>query len=98
MLAVGLLGMATTSFAINANAILQANSAPEMRGRVMAYWAVALLGTQPIGGPLFGLLSDQLGPRLAFGSAAIGIGAIGAIGLHAGAREAALPVMEASFE
>jgi MFS family permease len=43
-----------------------------MRGRVMALWAVAFLGSTPIGGPIAGLVSDHLGGRggLALGAAA----------------------------
>jgi MFS family permease len=82
LIAIGVLGLMTTSFTINANAMLQQNSDPELRGRVMAYWAVALLGTQPIGGPIFGVVADHLGARWGLGSSAVGVVAIVAIGLH----------------
>ena len=82
MFAVGLMGLATTTFTIHANAVLQQNSDPQLRGRVMAYWAVALLGTQPIGGPLFGVIADHLGPRWVMASSAVGVVVIAAIGLN----------------
>lgn len=34
---------------------------PEMRGRVMGLWAVAFLGSTPIGGPIAGLVSEAFG-------------------------------------
>lgn len=45
------------------NVILQLESAPEMRGRVMALWSVALLGSTPIGGPIIGWIGEYMGPR-----------------------------------
>lgn len=36
---------------------------PEMRGRVMGFWAVAFLGSTPIGGPIAGLVSEAFGAR-----------------------------------
>ena len=34
-----------------------------MRGRVMSLWAVAFLGTTPIGGPIAGFVSESAGGR-----------------------------------
>ena len=34
-----------------------------MRGRVMALWAVAFLGSTPIGGPIAGAVSEYFGAR-----------------------------------
>jgi hypothetical protein len=34
-----------------------------MRGRVMSLWAVAFLGTTPLGGPIAGFVAEQLGGR-----------------------------------
>jgi hypothetical protein len=36
------------------NSTLQLAASPEMRGRVMALWAVVFLGSTPIGGPIVG--------------------------------------------
>jgi MFS family permease len=68
-------GVTSIIFTSKANSTLQLNSEPEFRGRVMSLWAVALLGTTPIGGPLVGAIADLLGSR--FG---LGIGALGAAG------------------
>ncbi len=45
------------------NATLQLEAEPRMRGRVMALWLVAFLGTTPIGGPAVGWVSSTLGAR-----------------------------------
>ena len=34
-----------------------------MRGRVMAFWAVAFLGTTPLGGPIAGWVAQTFGAR-----------------------------------
>lgn len=68
-------GVASTSFVAVGNATLQVNSDPSMRGRVMALFAVAFLGSTPIGGPLVGFVSQHLGPRVG-----LGMGAIAAFG------------------
>ncbi len=47
-----------------ANSFLQTNSSQEMRGRVMSLYAVAFLGTTPIGAPLVGLVIDHTNPRV----------------------------------
>src|SRR5579859_667275 len=46
---------------------LQLEAAPEMRGRVMALWSVAVVGSRPLGGPLVGYVSQHLGPRFGLG-------------------------------
>ena len=47
-----------------ANATLQLNSSQEMRGRVMSLYAIAFLGTTPIGAPLVGLIISWSTPRV----------------------------------
>jgi MFS family permease len=69
-------GAAATAFLTLGNSVLQLNSAPEMRGRVVALRAVAVLGVRPIGAPVVGWIGETLGPRyaLAIGSfAALGV-------------------------
>ena len=51
------------TFAAGINSMLQLAAAPEMRGRVMALYAIVFLGSTPIGGPLVGWLSEATGPR-----------------------------------
>jgi len=57
-----------------ATAVCQEETAPEFRGRVMALFGVAFLGSTPIGGPIVGWVSETLGPR-----AGLGIGAVAAL-------------------
>ncbi|MBX6749650.1 MAG: MFS transporter [Micromonosporaceae bacterium] len=46
------------------NQAVQLGVAPEYRGRVMALFTLVFLGTTPVGGPLVGLVSEHLGPRV----------------------------------
>jgi MFS family permease len=71
-------GAASIRFIATANAALQLGAAPEMRGRVMALWGVAFLGTTPIGGPIVGWIGQVYGAR-----SAIVVGAVAAIGAAA---------------
>lgn len=59
-------GVGMMAFMATANATLQLEAAPAMRGRVMALYGVLFLGSTPIGGPLMGMLTDRFGARAAF--------------------------------
>ena len=63
--AAALVGAASIRFIATANAALQLGAAPEMRGRVMALWGVAFLGSTPVGGPLIGWIGEAYGARWA---------------------------------
>lgn len=81
MAALTLLGLASVTFAAGINSGLQLAAAPEMRGRVMALWTMAFLGSTPIGGPLIGAIGEHVGPRWALalgGLAALTAAAYGA--------------------
>ncbi|RPI24936.1 MAG: MFS transporter [Actinobacteria bacterium] len=89
------LGAASISFLALGNATLQLNSAPDMRGRVMGLWAVAFLGSTPIGGPIVGWIGEQFGPRFALGlggAVTVLAGAFAFRSLGAVDREAAVAV------
>jgi len=60
-----LMGAASIGFIATANASLQLASEPAMRGRVMALYAMAFLGTTPIGAPLVGAIAQWTSPRIA---------------------------------
>ena len=47
------------------NATLQLNSTSALRGRVMSLFAVALMGSTPIGGPTIGAIAEHTNPRVA---------------------------------
>jgi MFS family permease len=74
-----LVGYFSTNFIPVGNAILQLSSEPGMRGRVLSLWAMAFLGSTPIGGPIVGWVGEFAGPRwsLAIG----GVAAVFAAGL-----------------
>lgn len=69
-------------FSINvtslANTMLQLEAAPAMRGRVMALWSVAMIGSTPIGGPIVGWIGELFGARygLALGGVAATLAAV----------------------
>ncbi len=74
------LGVFSVLFITTTNSLLQLNSKPVMRGRVMSLWAVVFLGTTPFGSLMIGGLADVFGPRTAFaaGGAATFLAGIGA--------------------
>ena len=56
------------------NTMLQTTVAPEMRGRVVSYFAMAYFGTMPIGSLLIGAVSQYAGtPNTVFGSGVIAL-------------------------
>ncbi len=67
-------GIFSINFISLGNITLQTESKPEMRGRVMALWAVAFLGSTPIGAPIIGWIGQNIGPR--YGLALGGMAAI----------------------
>jgi MFS family permease len=80
MLALVLVGVSSIAFTSLGNSVLQLESTPQMRGRVMSFWAIAFLGTSTIGGPIVGWFGEYVGPRwgLAIGGlAAVAAAAIG---------------------
>ncbi len=66
-LALALVGFASVSFLAMTNSTLQLETDPQMRGRVMALWAVAFMGTTPIGGPLIGWITTETNARVGLG-------------------------------
>jgi MFS family permease len=61
-----LMGAASFAFIATANTTLQLTSRPEMRGRVMALYAIAFLGSTPVGSPIIGWICEAFGPRAGF--------------------------------
>jgi MFS family permease len=73
-------GAASITFLSLGTTVLQLGAAPEMRGRVMGLWAVAFIGSTPVGGPIIGWIGQHAGPRIGLvvgGSAALVAGMIG---------------------
>jgi MFS family permease len=67
-------GAASVVFSSTTNATIQLRADPAMRGRVVALYIVAFMGSTPIGGPLVGVVGELAGPR-----AALGVGAAGCL-------------------
>jgi MFS family permease len=63
LVALCVMGAVSITFLALGNTTLQLASDPAMRGRVMALWAVAFLGSTPIGGPIIGWIGQNIGPR-----------------------------------
>jgi MFS family permease len=63
-------GIGGAAFISAQNAIVQQESPPDMRGRLLALGAVAFLGSTPVGAPITGIIADQVsaGWSLAYGS------------------------------
>jgi MFS family permease len=93
-----LVGASSVMFAASVNATLQLAAPPELRGRVMALYAVVFLGSTPIGGPLIGWLSEAAGARagLAVGAAAALAAGAGALVLTGELARRRLPLAEGS--
>jgi MFS family permease len=103
MLVLVLVGGAGIGFTAMANGVLQTETAPEMRGRVMALFSVAFLGSTPIGGPIVGWVSEQLGPRAGFwlggiATLAVTAAAIFAVRRHRAASSTTQEIGEVAVE
>jgi MFS family permease len=63
VVALVLLGGVSVTFLAAANATLQLNTPPAVRGRVLALWSMAFMGSAPIGGPIVGWIGEHVGAR-----------------------------------
>ncbi|WP_415853735.1 MFS transporter [Sinomonas sp. G460-2] len=63
LVALALVGFASIAFNSGAKATLQLTSRRDMRGRVMALWAMCWGGSAVIGAPLVGWIAQELGSR-----------------------------------
>lgn len=87
MVPLGFIGIA---FAITGNSTLQLTAASDMRGRVMALYTVAFLGSTPFGSFAAGWVGQHLSPRVGLGAGGIVAVAAGLVAL------ASLPWLRAS--
>ena len=84
-LALVFVGIFSINFSSLGNSLLQLESSPQMRGRVMSFWSIAFLGSTTIGGPLVGWFAEVAGARwgLALGGlAALAAAAFGMVTLR----------------
>ena len=80
-------GATSIAFLSTGNTTLQLASDPRFRGRVMALWAVAFLGSTPLGAPVIGAVSEHLSPRgglVVGGVACLTAAAIGLLAMSRG--------------
>jgi MFS family permease len=90
-------GVASITFLTTGNSTIQIAARPDMRGRVVALWSTALVGSTPIGATIIGAIGDSA-PRIALIVGALACAA--AAGVAAGilsrarAREVSVPAAE----
>jgi MFS family permease len=65
LVALAFVGYGSITFNSQAKTTLQLAAKPTMRGRVMALWALAWLGSTPLGGPIVGWVGQVAGARWA---------------------------------
>lgn len=80
-------GAASTCFLSTASSTLQLAAEPRFRGRVMALWSMAFLGTTPIGGPLVGAISEGSSPRIGLAVGGVACLVCAVLGLVAARRD-----------
>jgi MFS family permease len=70
-------GASAVSLIARGNTLLQLSTRPDMRGRVMSMWTIAIVGSTLVGGPIVGWMGDNVGARwgLALGGVAALVGA-----------------------
>lgn len=76
-------GYGSITFNSLAKTTLQLAAKPEMRGRVMALWALAWMGSTPIGGPIVGWTGQAIGARWALVIGGVATLACGVLALPA---------------
>ena len=84
--ALAAVGWGSVVFLSTGNSTLQLEAAPSMRGRVMALWAVAFLGSTPVGGPLIGWIVAVASARIGLAVGGIACLVAAGIGLFAMAK------------
>ena len=80
-------GATSIAFLATGNTTLQLAADPRFRGRVMALWAVAFLGSTPLGAPVIGAVSEHVSPRgglVVGGVACLTAAAIGLLAMSRG--------------
>ncbi len=92
------LGFTSIVFMVTGNSTMQLTSSDEMRGRVMALYSMAFLGTTPFGAMLAGWGAEHFGSRMALGAGGMVAVASGLIGMLILRRqEAEQPKVERSM-
>ena len=95
LVALVFVGYGSITFNSLAKTTLQLAAKPEMRGRVMALWALAWLGSTPIGGPIVGWAGQAIGARWALVIGGVATLVCGVLALPALTRIDRRPVPDA---
>jgi len=93
--AMAVVGYFSVAFTAHTNTILQTSSAPDMRGRVMALWAMAFMGATVIGAPIIGWIGQNVNPQWGLGAGAAASLVAGIVGLVT-SRQGVAAVAESS--
>ena len=80
-------GAASVVYSSSTNGTLQIRADPPMRGRVVALYIMAFMGSTAVGGPLVGVVGQVFGPRASLWVGAIGCAAAVLLALAYGLRE-----------
>ncbi|MFT3875716.1 MAG: MFS transporter [Propioniciclava sp.] len=70
------IGFCAITTLVTANTLVQSSLDAAVRGRVMALWALLIMGGTPIVGPLVGWIGEVAGPRMTVMVGVIGVGAM----------------------
>lgn len=91
LIALLFVGAGSVAFITSNSATLQLTAPPQMRGRVMALYVTAIIGTTPFGGPIIGFIGQHFGARATYitgGLACLVTAAVGWRSLAASTEEA----------
>jgi MFS family permease len=66
VLALVVVGGGSVAFITMTSATLQLSAPIDMRGRVLALYVTAIIGTTPVGGPIIGWIGEVVGPRATY--------------------------------
>lgn len=94
-------GAGSVAFITSNSATLQLTAPPQMRGRVMALYVTAIIGTTPFGGPIIGFIGQNLGARATYvtgGLACLITAAVGWRSLAASTEESVTAAKDAVIE
>jgi MFS family permease len=86
-IALAFTGAASVVYSSSTNGTLQIRADPSMRGRVVALYVMAFMGSTAIGGPLVGVVGQVVGPRASLWVGALGCVAAVLLALGLGQRE-----------
>jgi MFS family permease len=79
-------GYASVNFNALSKSTLQLGATPDMRGRVMALWAIAWQGSTPVGGPIIGWIGTDASARWALATGGFAALAVGLVTIRAWRR------------